>query len=408
MLLAEANSGVPSTGDYEQMARRRFQDPKPKRRGQWWYLLFWEDSIKQGRRIRKRKREKLGPSSMPEREARKIAAERLRGLNQGLLSLGSASTFEDYVKGVYIPTVMPLFATSTKGRYQGVIENYLMPVFGQTALRDISPVVVQRYLSDLAGSKLSHESKDKIRDTLSSILGSAVTYQYLVKNPVEGMKLPPERRGKRIKPYITPQQFQGLVQLIREPYATMVYVAVYTGLRVSELVGLKWGDVQGGSITIDERYCRGDWGAPKSEASNATVPVNDGVIQRIEALKSMTVAVRAGRGTRQCQVVKASGPEDLVFQSLYKGVPMRDNNILVRHIKPASKKIGLPWVNWQVLRRSFATWLKLSGADVKDAQGLMRHSRASTTLDVYQQFVPESQRRAVERLGQLGESGRVN
>jgi integrase len=122
----------------------------------------------------------------------------------------------------------------------------------------------------------------------------------------------------------------------------------------------------------------------------------------------MTVAVKAGSGTRKYQVVRASGTEDLVFQSLVKGVPMRDNNILVRHIKPAAKKIGLPWVNWQVLRRSFATWLKLAGTDVKDAQGLMRHSRASTTLDVYQQFVPESQRRAVERLGQLGESGRVN
>jgi integrase len=303
---------------------------------------------------------------------------------------------------------MPLFAKSTRDRYQGVIDNHLLPMFGQASLRDISAVAVQRYLSDLAASKLSHESKDKIRDTLSSILGSAVNYQYLVKNPVEGLKLPPDRKGKRIKPYITPSQFQGMIQLIREPYATMVYVAVYTGLRVSELVGLKWGDVQGMSITIDERYCRGDWGAPKSEASNATIPVNDSVIQRIEALKTMTVAVKAGRATRQYQVVRASGPEDLVFQSLFKGAPMRDNNILVRHIKPAAKKLGLPWVNWQVLRRSFATWLKLSGADVKDAQGLMRHSRATTTLDVYQQFVPESQRRAVERLGQLCELGRVN
>lgn len=149
-------------------------------------------------------------------------------------------------------------------------------------------------------------------------MGSAVIYQYLVKNPVDGVKLPPDKKGRRIKPYITPQQFQGLIQLIPEPYATMVYVAVYTGLRVSELVGLKWGDIQGNSITIDERYCRGDWGAPKSEASNATIPVNDSVIQRIEALKSMTVAVRAGRATRQYQVVRASGPEDLVFQSLVK------------------------------------------------------------------------------------------
>ena len=54
----------------------------------------------------------------------------------------------------------------------------------------------------------------------------------------------------------------------------MVYVAVYTGLRVSELIGLRWRNVHEDSITIDERYCRGDWGAPKSEASNATVPVN--------------------------------------------------------------------------------------------------------------------------------------
>ena len=80
---------------------------------------------------------------------------------------------------------------------------------------------------------------------------------------------------------------------------------------------------------------------------------------------------------------------------------MRDNNILVRHIKPAARKLGLGYVNWQVLRRSFATWLKLAGADVKDAQALMRHSRASTTLDIYQQFIPESERKVVDKLSGL-------
>ena len=80
---------------------------------------------------------------------------------------------------------------------------------------------------------------------------------------------------------------------------------------------------------------------------------------------------------------------------------MRDNNILCRFIKPAAKKIGLPWVNWRSLRTSHAVWLKMAGADVKDAQGQMRHSRASTTLDIYQQFVPESQRKVVDRLSTL-------
>lgn len=78
----------------------------------------------------------------------------------------------------------------------------------------------------MANSDLSYESRVKIRDVLSSILGSAVQYGYLVKNPVEGRKLPPDKTGRRSKPFITPQAFAALVALIREPYATMVFVAV--------------------------------------------------------------------------------------------------------------------------------------------------------------------------------------
>ena len=129
--------------------------------------------------------------------------------------------------------------------------------------------------------------------------------------------------------------------------------------------------------------------------------MDEHVIGRIQQLKSMEVAVRAGKGLRRYKVVKFDGPDDLVFQSVAKGAPMRDNNILTRHIKPAARKLGLAFVNWQVLRRSFATWLKMAGADVKDAQSLMRHSRASTMLDIYQQFIPESERRVVDRLSGL-------
>ena len=100
-------------------------------------------------------------------------------------------------------------------------------------------------------------------------------------------------------------------------------------------------------------------------------------------------------------MVKSDGPEDLVFQSVQKGSPIRDNNILSRFLKPAGRALGMPWVNWRCLRTSHATWLKIVGADVKDAQAQMRHSRASTTLDIYQQFVPESQKRVVERLSTL-------
>src|SRR5215471_5093946 len=94
-----------------------------------------------------------------------------------------------------------------------------------------------------------------------------------------------------------------------------------------------------------------------------------------------------------------------VSQSVRKGAPMRDNNILTRHIKPTARKLGLDFVNFRCLRTSHATWLKMAGADVKDAQAQMRHSRASTTLDIYEQFVPESQRRVVNALSGLEARG---
>ena len=128
------------------------------------------------------------------------------------------------------------------------------------------------------------------------------------------------------------------------------------------------------------------------------------VIERIFRLKDLVVEVRAGSAVRRYRAVKSTSPEDLVFQSVKTGAAMRDNNILVRFIKPAGRKLGMPWVNWRCLRTSHATWLKMAGADVKDAQAQLRHSRASTTLDIYQQFVVESQCRVVERLGTLGQT----
>jgi integrase len=398
MILSEANCAAPSRGDVDAMARRRFQNPKPRKEGRWWVLYYWQDEFINGERRRKKKRSKLAPGTTPEREVLKIAAEFLRPVNQGLVPLGSATGFSEYLDTTYIPVVLEQMAASTKNRYQGVIRNYLKPQFGGLCLRDITTLGVDRYLAGLGKTKLAHESLDKIRDVLSSILVSAVRYGLLVKNPAEGVRLPHRKSGRKARPWITRAQFDTLAGLIAEPYASMMYVAVFTGLRVSELVGLRWRNVLQDALTIEERYCRGDWGAPKSAASNATIPVNRAVIERIYRLKTLTVEVRAGHARRRHRVVKSDGPDDLVFQSLRSGSPMRDNTILVRHIKPVARSLKLGFVNWRCLRTSYATWLKIQGADIKDSQALMRHSRAATTLDFYQQFVPESQRKVVDGL----------
>jgi integrase len=400
------------------MARRRFQDPKLETVGNWWQIRVYRDTYFNGRRIRKRTRIRLAPASMSVREAQKLKAEYLRPLNQNLISEGSAMPFEGFVTTVYNTVELPQQASSTQDRYRGIIDNYLIPTFGPLCLRELTTLRLQKYILGFRikesretqpGSQarnvrkqLSWESVDKIRDVLSSILGSAVKHGFLVRNPAEGLRVPTAKRGaRRQKLFIRPEQFAALIELIQEPYATMVYVAMYTGLRVSELIALRWSDIHEQSITIDERYCRGDWAEPKSDASNTTIPVGRRVIERIQRLRTMIVEVKAGRAVRRYRAVKADGPDDLVFQSVRGGGPMRDNNVLARHIKPPAKKLGIGWVNWLVLRRSYATWLRMIGTDPRDRQSLMRHARFTTTAEVYEQDLPESQFRAVEKLSAL-------
>src|SRR5260370_22824919 len=184
----------------------------------------------------------------------------------------------------------------------------------------------------------------------------------------------------------------------------MLYTAVWTGLRVSELIGLKWHCIHEDAISSEERCCCGDWSVPKTEASAATIGVDSGVIARILRLKTLTVNVRAGSAVRNYKLIKAAGPDDLVFQSVKDGKPMRDNNILRRFIKPAARQLGLPFVNWRCLRTSHATWLVQAGADPKSVQGQMRHTRISTTMDIYAQTVPEAQRRAVKKLSRFAKA----
>ena len=245
----------------------------------------------------------------------------------------------------------------------------------------------------------------KIRDALSSILRAAVKARDLSKNPIEGLELPKDRRARRPKLTITPEQFANLVQLVSEPYATMIFTAVWTGLRVSELIGLKWRCIHSDAITIEERYCRGNWAPPKTAASAATIGVEPAVIARLLRLPTLTVEVRAGRAVRRHKLVKSGGPDDLVFQSVQNGHPMNDQNILKRHLQPAARKLGLPFVNWRCLRTSHATWLVQAGADPKSVQGQMRHSRISTAMDIYAQIVPTAQRRALQQLSAFASGG---
>ena len=88
----------------------------------------------------------------------------------------------------------------------------------------------------LQQSQLSFESVDKVRDILSAILRTAVEYGRLLTNPADKVRLR-RRKARGPKPFLRVDQFYALLAAIAEPYATMIYVAVFNALRVSELAG---------------------------------------------------------------------------------------------------------------------------------------------------------------------------
>jgi integrase len=384
------------------MARRRYQQPTPQRVGRYWWIRVWTDEFTDGIHTRKLKRIRLAEASTPEREVKKIAAEYMASVNRGLISAGSGTNFMSYVAGVWKTSYFPQLAAPVRKSYQSMVDVHLEKTFGNFSLNDIKRGTLQGYF---ANCQLNYPTMIKVRDVLSSILRSAVVEGYLTTNPLEKVNLPPDRRPRRQKNTLTPQQFGLLLEFLQEPYSTLVYVATLTGLRISELLALTWRCVKGSSISVEARFCRGDLSCPKTNASAATIEVAPEVITRINSLKNAVVSFKAGRAIRNYPAVRASGDDDLVFQSPLSGTNLSDGNVLRRHLKPAGQKLGIPWINWQVLRRSFATWNIHAGNDVKTTQGLMRHAKATTTLEIYSQIVRIGQKSAVEKLAEYARLG---
>lgn len=173
------------------MARRRFQSPKPFKEGQFWWLRVWDTNSTGSR---KRQRLKLAPAETPVREVQKIAEEKLHPVNRGLVLTGSAMNFGDFVTDIYEKTYLPLLSSSTQNSYNGVISKYLKQEFSRLSLRDLTRLTVQKYFSGMAGT-VPYPTISKIRDALSSILRSAVDADYLIKNPLDRLRLPLDKRS---------------------------------------------------------------------------------------------------------------------------------------------------------------------------------------------------------------------
>lgn len=378
------------------MARRRFQKGSIRKRGNKhpvWELQWWTDVITpEGTIGRKRESMILGYASvLTRKQAWKLAQEHLRPLNHGKVTPLSDVTFGEFIERHFVPTFLPTLKLATQKKYLSTINNHLFPAFGSIRLCEIGTLDLQRFVLAKMQSGLGWESCDLLRNLVSKAFNVAKTWNfYAGENPASGVLLP-EKRPVREKHVLDQAQIQPLLDLLREPCRTMVLLGLLTGMRIGEILGLRWADVDlvACQLRIRQTICRGTVNTPKTKGSSRLLPLPPPVIRALVTIRPDSTQIT---------------DTTLVFTTAQK-TPLSDTNLLHRHLKPAGHKIGAPWLSWHTLRRTHATLLQLAGGTIKDAQAQLGHTKLSTTLEVYTLPVPDHQRAAVENLAQMVTNG---
>jgi integrase len=186
------------------------------------------------------------------------------------------------------------------------------------------------------------------------------------------------RRRKRLL-VLTVEQCLALLCLLPEPYRTMVVVAICTGLRVSEILALRWRRIDFKRLTLVKvKVVNGRLGSVKTDCSDDELPLDPDFAAVLQAWKT------------QCP--EAIG--DWVFPSPITDRRHHTSPIQQDYIRAAGEKLGLDGVGWHTFRHTYRTWLDESGATVGVQQKLMRHAQVSTTMNIYGNALMKSKREA--------------
>jgi integrase len=181
------------------------------------------------------------------------------------------------------------------------------------------------------------------------------------------------------------REFQLLLAELEDPYKTMVLVAGCLGLRVSELMGLQWGDIDWSNLVVRIRRSSVEgrvYESPKTEESRKPVPLDPDLAQVLSQFR---------------QGSSYGADSDFVFAG-DRGGPRCQGILLTDHIKPAAARAGIGKIGWHTLRHTFATLLHDSKAPLAVQKELLRHADIQTTMNIYTQAVGERKRQAASRV----------
>ena len=283
--------------------------------------------------------------------------------------------------------------------YQNQMNRHILPYLGRMQMTSITPDMVHSFLECLQAKGLGENTVRGIYRLLSAAMRAALDDGIISKNPCRKICV---KRGERVQQRVLSREEQKKVEkTLSQGEDLTALFAMYTGLRLGEICGLRWSDInwENGTATVcrtvqrlkrmDTDKCLkcGDAktylmiGSPKSPSSCRTIPIPTFLLKRLEIQKKQ-------RSTAQL----ATG---YIFGT---GMRAADPRTIQRRFAGVVRRLEIPDAHFHTLRHSYATRLLEMGVDVKTVSQLLGHSSAKTTLDCYAHSLLDQQRSAVAKL----------
>lgn len=274
-------------------------------------------------------------------------------------------------------------AFSTRAAYECYLNRWILPRWGDLRIDQVKSVAVEEWLDSIKRAK---GTRAKIRNIMSAIFHHAMRYEWVDRNPIKLVRQSAKR--EKVPEVLELFELQLLLSKLFVRERTLALLDAATGLRVSELLALRWSDVDFENLELN--VTRSIWhqvvGNCKTEASAKPVPMDGYMAEDLL------------RWRRQSDY---ASDDDFVFASeTMKGKqPYWPDNLMKRHIRPVARANGINKnIGWHTFRHSFGTLLKANGEDVKTVQELLRHANSRITLDVYTQALSTNKRAAQSKV----------
>ena len=341
------------------------------------------------------------------KEAAKKLAELLHQLDTGTFIRPDKITLAEFLEKWLKDSVSVNVAPRTAEGYEHIVRQHLIPGLGGILLTQLKPENLQRYYAEkLAGGRrdgkggLSARTVRHHHVTLHTALGVAVKMGLTGRNPADAVT-PPRYQRHEFQVLTEADMFKVLEQAKSTPYYALYFLALFTGMRRSEILGLRWGDVDfifaQISVVRSLHHLRNGqfiFRQPKTAKS-----------RRLIALSPAAVLALTEHRRKQEIICKHIGrklaDDDLVF-SQDEGGPLLPDSVTRAWVRMMDK-LGLKGVRLHDLRHSHASQLLKQGIHPKIVQERLGHSSIAVTLDTYSHVAPGLQKAAAARFDEVME-----